>query len=209
MKPEEEISPCLRPKKLQRKKRGAFHHGNLKESILAAAIKHIEIQEDVGFTLRDIAKDLGVSHVAVFNHFESKAHLIADIAAQGYGILSSLLVDVRQKKLGVSEGMKSYVNFGLANPGIYRTMFHNSIKPFSDYPHLLESANNALLELNNLFDNGMKTAEFNALTLWTSAHGIVSLALDGQLAGPFGKGWKTDQEVAHDAVRAIRILMNH
>lgn len=208
MKLEKEVFPCSKPKQLQRKKRGAFHHGNLKESILAAAIKHIEMQEDVGFTLREIAKDLGVSHVAVFNHFESKAHLIAEIAAQGYGILSSLLLDVRQKKLGIFDGLESYVNFGLANPGIYRAMFHNSIKPFSNYPYLHESANTALLELNHLFDNRMKSTRFNALTLWTSAHGIVSLALDGQLAGPFGQGSKSDQEVARDAVRAIMKLIN-
>ena len=58
-------------------KRG-YHHGNLKQALIDAALELIEIKGPTGFTLSEAAKQAGVTPAAVYRHFQGREDLIAE-----------------------------------------------------------------------------------------------------------------------------------
>ena len=70
-------------------KRG-YHHGNLRQALVDAALALIEEKGPTGFTLSEAAKQAGVTPAAVYRHFEGRDELIAEAAFQGYEIFADL-----------------------------------------------------------------------------------------------------------------------
>ena len=66
------------------KKPATYHHGNLREALLARAVEVIGERGVEGLSLRALARDLGVSHGAPARHFKTKAALLAGVALEGY-----------------------------------------------------------------------------------------------------------------------------
>ena len=62
----------------------SYHHGDLKNALLEASLKLIGEVGPEAFTLREVARALGVNHTAVYRHFEDKRALLAAIAEQGF-----------------------------------------------------------------------------------------------------------------------------
>jgi len=71
-------------------KRG-YHHGNLRQALVEAALSLIEAKGPTGFTLSEASKTAGVTPAAVYRHFEGREDLIAEAARQGYEIFSDLM----------------------------------------------------------------------------------------------------------------------
>lgn len=71
-------------------KRG-YHHGNLLQALIDAALVLIEEKGPTGFTLSEAAKQAGVTPAAVYRHYEGRSDLIAECARQGYGIFADLM----------------------------------------------------------------------------------------------------------------------
>ena len=71
-------------------KRG-YHHGNLRQALVDAALELITIKGPTGFTLSEAAKQAGVTPAAVYRHFEGREDLIAEAALQGYAIFGDLM----------------------------------------------------------------------------------------------------------------------
>ena len=71
-------------------KRG-YHHGNLRQALIDAALELIEQRGPTGFTLSEAAKRAGVTPAAVYRHFEGREDLIAEAAHQGYDIFAELM----------------------------------------------------------------------------------------------------------------------
>ena len=96
-----------------------YHHGNLRQALVASALELIEEKGPTGFTLSEAAKRAGVTPAAVYRHFEGREDLIAECARQGYLIFgdgvdlpmlagmvlivgSGLLTLARERQRGVS-----------------------------------------------------------------------------------------------------------
>ena len=71
-------------------KRG-YHHGNLRQALVDAALALIEEKGPTGFTLSEAAKRAGVTPAAVYRHFDGREDLIAEAARQGYEIFADLM----------------------------------------------------------------------------------------------------------------------
>jgi hypothetical protein len=78
-------------------------------------------------------------------------------------------------------------------PGLFRVMWHPSLKPFTGHPGLAEAAGATLAPLEQLVVRAQAAGVFApgppgplTLTVWSTIHGLTVLALDAQLAGPFG-----------------------
>jgi AcrR family transcriptional regulator len=71
-------------------KRG-YHHGNLKQALIDAALTLIETKGPTGFTLSEASKTAGVTPAAVYRHFDGREDLIAEAARQGYGMFADLM----------------------------------------------------------------------------------------------------------------------
>lgn len=117
---------------IKKKRQDQFFHGDLAHSLIQLAVIEIASTGSVDFSLRELAKKLGVSHTAAYKHFNEKQALLETIALQGFLNLGNHFQQAIKKndkststkpasklhRLG-----KSYIEFALNNPGYYRVMF--------------------------------------------------------------------------------------
>jgi AcrR family transcriptional regulator len=111
-----------------------YHHGNLKQALVEAALRLIETQGPTGFSLSEAAKNAGVTPAAVYRHFEGREDLIAECARQGYAIFADLLDhawnDGQPSALSAFGALgRAYLAFARRYPGHYMAMFEAGISP--------------------------------------------------------------------------------
>ena len=170
-----------------------YHHGNLRDTLVAATIAQLAQQSDASLSLRELARTVGVSVAAVYRHFPSKEALLADVAAAGFASRiakweaqlpppGSLPADQRFQLLG-----QLYIEFALAAPAHYRLMFeHQDVRQFpvlqeaaqACFQYVLQTAGAAVREagLDARWDKAAASAG------WSLGHGYVMLLLSGRLA---------------------------
>lgn len=112
-------------------KRG-YHHGNLRQALVEAALALIAEKGPTGFTLSEAAKVAGVTPAAVYRHFQGREDLIAEAARQGYEIFADLMEyafdEGRPTALAAfSATGRAYLAFARQNPGHYVAMFESGI----------------------------------------------------------------------------------
>ena len=127
-------------------KRG-YHHGNLRQALIDAALKLIEDRGPTGFTLSEAAKQAGVTPAAVYRHFEGREDLIAEAALQGYEIFADVMDYAydsgKPSALAAFEATgRAYLAFARKHPGHYIAMFESGIS-INHSPELADVAGRA------------------------------------------------------------------
>jgi AcrR family transcriptional regulator len=102
-----------------------YHHGDLRRTLIDAALALVTEEQDWAFSLREVARRAGVSHNAPYNHFPEKRDLLGAVAAAGFEALrermrATVAGDPRTAFLACA---KAYVKSGVENPALYRLMF--------------------------------------------------------------------------------------
>ncbi len=125
------------------RKRG-YHHGNLRQALVEAALSLIEAKGPTGFTLSEAAKQAGVTPAAVYRHFEGREDLIAEAAKQGFVMFADLMqhaYDTYQPSaLAAFEATgRAYLAFARKHPGHYIAMFESGIS-VNRTPELADAA---------------------------------------------------------------------
>lgn len=205
-----EAKKARKPAKL-RKRAGQYHHGDLREALVLAAEQQVARTGHVDLSLREVAADAGVTHAAAYRHFPNKVALLAELACRGFGKLEESL-RVATPRASVQENLVeagvSYVLFATQSPGLFRVMFHPSLKPFSEHPALLQAATQALDVLRQLVAAlagpavPQKVLVTRVMAAWSMFHGQAMLQLEQQLVVPFGIAL-ADAERAARAVFAV------
>lgn len=123
------------------KKKKSYHHGNLRGALIESAKELIAERGRAEFTLRELAKRLGVTHAATYHHFKDKNDLLATVAEQGYHTLQAQLVEatqaadshplVQMRAMGVA-----YIRFAMNNQAHFRVMFGHKFGDVAYYPDL-------------------------------------------------------------------------
>ncbi|KIC14497.1 TetR/AcrR family transcriptional regulator [Leisingera sp. ANG-Vp] len=124
-------------------KRG-YHHGNLRQALVEAALQLIEAKGPTGFTLSEAAKTAGVTPAAVYRHFEGREDLIAEASRQGYVMFADLMQHAYDKyqpsALAAFEATgRAYLAFARKHPGHYIAMFESGIS-VNRTPELADAA---------------------------------------------------------------------
>lgn len=109
--------------------RPTYHHGDLRAVILAAAARLVSERGAEQVSLRELARDAGVSHAAPAHHFTDRRGLFTALATQGFQLLAEALVDARPQ---FADAALAYVRFALEHPGHYLVMFNRSLLDGSD-----------------------------------------------------------------------------
>jgi AcrR family transcriptional regulator len=168
-----------------------YHHGNLREALLAAAIALIAEVGPTAFTLREVARRAGVSHNAPYRHFRDRDDLMAAVAAQGFHELTHAMVEAATPKSDAADRLKyaglGYVRFALRSPEHFTVMFDAPIskRKHPDSAAAAEEAFSTLLAfVKGCQDAGRLPSGDSrqmALLAWTMVHGIAKLATTGRL----------------------------
>ena len=171
-----------------------YHHGNLKEALLRAALELIAQKGPAGFTFAEAARWAGVSPAAPYRHFRDRDELLASVALRGFHQFESALskawddgrpdVFVALERLG-----KAYLDFARAEPAYYSAMFEAGV-PLAPNPELREAGDRAFAGLRAAAEKlcaqmpprGRPPALMVALHIWAVAHGIASLFGRGDAA---------------------------
>lgn len=183
---------------IRSKKKPSYHHGDLRRALIEASLPLLRTGGAEALTLRAVARAVGVSQTAPYRHFADRSALVAAVADDGFRRLRERLIAAARapdKTIGTAQttargGLQAiavaYVRFALEHPNEYRVMFGSEIIAS---PASKESAREAVFALLHggiaaLQQQGLVRdgdAYAMALTAWSLVHGLVMLALDGQL----------------------------
>src|SRR6202789_691390 len=181
-------------KEESRPERG-YHHGNLKEALLQAALRLIAEKGPAGFTFADAARLAGVSPAAPYRHFRDRDELLSSIAQRGFEQFESALTaawdDGRPDTVSAFERVgKAYLAFAREKPAFYSAMFESGLA--SDVSATLQAAAErafaviraAAERLAALAPPGSPRppALMMALHIWSMSHGVASLFARGDAA---------------------------
>ncbi|MDP5228658.1 MULTISPECIES: TetR/AcrR family transcriptional regulator [Arthrobacter] len=163
----------------------SYHHGDLRTALLVAATESLEAGEP--FSLRAIARRAGVSATAPYRHFADREALESALAVDGFHDLRAELTaalaeapDVTRPADVVTALGVAYVGFALRRPAVFRLMFGQECDA-EDSERVLASG--GLHEvLNDAVGRMFPDADAAALStaLWSLAHGLAFLHLDGK-----------------------------
>ena len=171
-----------------------YHHGNLRETLIRAALELIAQKGPAGFTFADAARWAGVSPAAPYRHFRDRDDLIANVALRGFEQFEAVLAQAWDEgrpdpftalhRLG-----KAYLAFANAEPAYYSAMFEAGIPPDSS-AELRAAGDRAFAVLRGAAEKICAQIPAKerppvlmlALHIWTMAHGVASLFGRGDAA---------------------------
>jgi AcrR family transcriptional regulator len=165
----------------------AYHHGNLRRALLDAALDLFVQRGAFDFTLRELAREAGVTHNAPYRHFAGKNELLAAIREEGFAMLAAAaqaaIETVPEPRARVRALGDAYVRFAIERPHHFRLMLSeqtDSVQTTGAFDLLrktLEEGRAAGVVRSDL------SARELALAAWALVHGLASLVVNGQLPG--------------------------
>ncbi len=171
--------------------RRGYHHGNLREALIQAALDLIAKKGPGGFTFADAARSAGVSSAAPYRHFRDRDALIADVARRGFELFAAHLDrawnDGRPDPFAAFENIgRAYLTFARDEPAYYSAMFEAGLS-FDDDPALRQTADRSFAVLRHasetlcarLSPEKRPPALMMSLHVWAMSHGIASLFARG------------------------------
>jgi AcrR family transcriptional regulator len=204
----------VKPIRARRKPRGRFHHGDLAEQLVIAAIERVETKGHTAFSMKELGQRVGVSDAAIYRHYASRDDLLAEVALRGLERFLGSLVDALQSERDpfdatLAMGM-AYVRFCHANPGWFRLHFSRAwSEQLARRPSVMQRLaigetfrQRFLAVLARMIPPGDdRTADLYRL-VWGTAHGLATFVVERvfQLV-------QTDEERIAAADEALRMLV--
>jgi AcrR family transcriptional regulator len=166
-----------------------FHHGDLREALIAATRELLIEHGPDGFTLADACRRAGVTTAAPYKHFRDKQEILEEIVLRGFEELTAANAKaVAEVGSGTIAGITamgiSYLNYAVSQPAVFRLMFGHKSE-IRKVKQVDESGNECLKNvIEQVAAYSRKhghtaDAEKIAIRLWTFVHGASSLELDG------------------------------
>jgi len=170
-----------------------YHHGDLKNALIAAGIEILAREGVHALSLRQVALKAGVSHAAPYAHFADKQALIAAISTAGYLKVEEHVKRVMREygnrpiQLLVHTGWE-YVQFAITEPEHFKITFSGVVEKEKDFPALVEAAQKSFNLLTQVIAKCQAAgvlrpgpAGLMAVSVWGAIHGFVMLSLEGQV----------------------------
>ena len=171
-----------------------YHHGNLKEALLRAALELIAQKGPAGFTFAEAARWAGVSPAAPYRHFRDRDELLANIALRGFHQFEAALARAWDEGrpdvfFALDRLGRAYLDFARTEPAYYSAMFEAGIPPTGN-AELREAGDRAFAVLREAAEklcaqaptHNRPPALMVALHIWAMAHGVASLFGRGDAA---------------------------
>ena len=173
-------------------KKKSYHHGNLRESLIEAAIEIIAERGRSEFTLRELAKRLGVTHAATYHHFKDKDDLLSTVAERGYREMGEYLEEasasedqnpiMKMRRMGAA-----YIRYAHENQAYFRVMFGQKFADINAYPEMENAGQTTKNMMETLVREGQKAGIYNTeanveeliAISWATVHGLALLTING------------------------------
>jgi len=193
-------------------KRGSYHHGDLRSALIKTALDHVRRNGVEKFSLREVARQIGVAPAATYNHFPDKDELLAAVALEAQIVLAERTLIATSGLAGVErlEAVgHAYIGFACDEPLLFRFLFSrrgaSSLRESYEtadgevIPGSYEQLRMAVAEVRP--DKQVPVDNDMLALAWSVAHGAASLISDGM--------WRTDDGQADAALRlALKLMQN-
>jgi AcrR family transcriptional regulator len=164
-----------------------YHHGDLRNTLLAIATELLGEEGIQALSLRKIAQRAGVSHNAPYMHFADKEAVLVAIAEEGFRLLSldveaAISVTENSSRQQLLAASKAYVRFAIERAAHLQVMFRSI--DVEKYPNLAVVSQASLRRLSELVKSGRERGEFRAgdpdemtKAIWAMVHGVATLSI--------------------------------
>ncbi|MCB9410247.1 TetR/AcrR family transcriptional regulator [Mycolicibacterium sp.] len=175
-----------------------YHHGNLREALLEHAVELARGGGPDAVVLRDVQRAAGVSNSAAYRHYSDRQALLTAVQIHGMTLLGESMMEAlaalpprgrkdRRALARLRATGQAYVDFALAEPGLFRTAFapgglHHtdaSVSPDRHPFRILSACIDDLVATGVLSPDRRDGLDEAA---WAAVHGLSVLYLDGPLA---------------------------
>ena len=191
-----------------------YHHGDLRRTLLDAALAIVSASGAGALSLRELARAAGVSHAAPYRHFASREALLVALATEGFlGLGAAMearargLTDPRARFLAIGIG---YVTYAVEHPGHFRIMFSRELHEGVEDPALAAAGEPTLMTLVEAVAVGQEAGLVRAgdpramaVPAWSMVHGLAMLLVDGQLSALFDDAPSADVAYAERRAREV------
>lgn len=190
-----------------------YHHGDLRNALVAAAVKQAREGGPQRVVLRELLRDVGVSHNAAYRHFADRDELIRAVRDFGLEQLAIAMREAVDELPGFEDPVTaalarlravgaSYIHFALAEPGLFRTAFFTGADQAHSRSDLSATGGTGLDQtqavaatppyqmlracIDDVITAGAIPSERRdqaEFGAWSAVHGISALLLDSPLAG--------------------------
>jgi AcrR family transcriptional regulator len=173
------------------KAQDAYHHGDLRAALIAAAREALETARPEDITLKSLALRLGVSQPAPYRHFANRDAVLAAVAADGFRRFRETLIAAHAdapEGEGFIQTSLAYLDFARANRGVYRLMFASQLLHDTEDKTLDRAANAAFDFLVEAVARSAPPERVRtiAVWIWSTLHGLAMLEAEGLTGGAPG-----------------------
>jgi AcrR family transcriptional regulator len=169
----------------------SYHHGDLANALIDAALKAVEREGEAAVSLRDLAQSLGVSRAAPYRHFADRDALLAAVAAKGFEALNQRYAAALQTpgdgRAKLRAAQAAFFGFAYEKSGLYRLMFESDLLGRSPPPAVLippadESYRLLLRAVAGAYpDSGEVEVRRRTLIMMATGHGFLALDRAGRI----------------------------
>ena len=168
----------------------------LRDRVIKAAVRYIADSGPDGLSFRQIAADAGVSHQAPYHHFGDRSAIFTEIAREGFQKFTEVMSSPARRDEDSNLAVRMcerYVDFALTNKGYFRVMFRSDLCQMDESPETQRAADEAfdtlLFAVGEILGASASIDEIRvqATAMWSVAHGLATLLIDGPLEHKIGK----------------------
>lgn len=172
-----------------------YHHGNVKESLVDVAMRLIRDNQVELISLRRLAKEVGVTPSAVYNHFSDKNELMLAIKIRIYEefnhFFEQRFSNIEQPEEALIEACLAYYHFSKEHPSHYHFLFSSTLPLEWSTPETAEIFCRVLVRTRKIIfsiyeKNQIPCTEAqvvrSTLLTWSQLHGIIMLRNSGSIA---------------------------
>jgi AcrR family transcriptional regulator len=188
-----------------------YHHGDLANALVAAALPIVEQHGAEAVSMRELAASLGVSRGAPYRHFADRDALLAAVAARGFEQLNAgyeaALAMPADGQERLRQATRVYFGFALRRPGLHRLMFESDLLTRRPPPAvLIPPANRAYHLLWEAVRGAFPHADerevkLRTVVMWSTTYGFLALRGAGRFKDFMIEPW-TDQQLSEEMVAA-------
>ncbi|MCP4308661.1 MAG: TetR/AcrR family transcriptional regulator [bacterium] len=170
-----------------RPEKRTYHHGNLREALIAAGLEALGQMDSDDLSMREVARNVGVSATSVYRHFPDKKALLEALCVEGDQMLAIIQRKAMTAAGGGQEGLDAtglaYVRFALDNPALFRLMSRAGPSEASYGNDASPAMQELLANVATLMpqDATALQKKIRALHAWSVVHGITMLVLEGRV----------------------------
>lgn len=170
------------------RKKFKYHHGNLREALIAAALDILQNDGIDQLSLRNLARATGVTQAAPYSHFRDKDELLAAVAESGFQQLALQMAEdaagLRDARARIEKLMGSYLRFARENTPLFRLMFGRELSDMKKFPTLAMTAGKSYALISAaLSARASQEVETRFLTVavWSLCQGLADLIVSGKI----------------------------